>query len=181
VTSPGVTTPYSTVAPLIGVQPSWVPALEQERVASYLVYEDIYWNNPATFKLTARGSEDNPIYVPTGRTIVDTTNRYVGAGFDFTVDPTVGTPDVQALAVRSFTSLFRREKLKSKYAMNKRFGLVRGDWLWHIYADPAKAPGTRISVLAVNPGSWFPVYADDDLDRLVKIHLAEQYLTSDNK
>jgi len=181
VTSPGVTTPSSTVAPLIGVQPSWVPALEQERVASYLVYEDIYWNNPETFKLTARGSEDNPIYVPTGRTIVDTTNRYVGAGFDFTVDPTVSSPEQQALAVRTFTSLFRREKMKSKYAMNKRFGLIRGDWLWHIYADPAKPQGTRISVLAVNPGSWFPVYADDDLDRLIKIHLADQFLTSDGK
>lgn len=180
-TTPGVTTPYSTVTPLIGVQPSWVPALEAERVASYLVYEDIYWNNPDTFKLTARGTEDKPIYVPTGRTIIDTTNRYVGAGFDFFVDPLIGTPEDQALATKAFTTLFRREKIKSKYAMNKRFGLIRGDWIWHIIADPAKPPGTRLSVLAVNPGSWFPVYADDDLNRLVKVHLADQYLTLDNK
>lgn len=180
-TTPGVSTPYSTVVPIIGVKPSWVPALEQERVASYLVYEDIYWNNPSTFKLTARGTEDSPIYVPTGRTIIDTTNRYVGAGFDFFIDPTIGTPEVQAAAALNFTRLFRREKMKSRYAMNKRFGLIRGDWLWHIIADPLKPAGTRISVLAVNPGSWFPVYADDDLDKLVKIHLADQYLTPDGK
>lgn len=179
--TPGVSTPYSTVTPLVGVMPSWVPALEQERVASYLTYEDIYWNNPDTFKLVARGTEDAPIYVPTGRTIVDTTNRYVGVGWDFFVDPTIGTPDQQALAAKWFTSLFRREKMKSKYAMNKRFGVIRGDWIWHIIADPAKPAGKRISVLAVNPGSWFPVYADDDLDKLVKIHLAEQYLTPDGK
>lgn len=180
-TTPGASTPYSTVKPLVGIMPTWVPALEQERVASYLVYEDIYWNNPNTFKLSARGTEDSPIYVPTGRTIIDTTNRYVGAGFDFFVDPAIGTPEIQAIAARNFTALFRREKFKSKYAMNKRFGLIRGDWLWHIFADPAKPEGRRISVLAVNPGSWFPVYADDDLDRLVKIHLADQYLTPDNK
>lgn len=179
-TTPGLTTPYSTVSPMLGPLPAWVPVLEQERVASYLVYEDIYWNNPDTFKLTARGSEDNPIYVPTGRTIVDTTNRYVGAGFNFMVDPTVGTPEQQAVAVREFTRLFRREKMLSKYAMNKRFGLIRGDWLWHIIADPNKLPGTRISIRAINPGSWFPVYRDNDLDVLWKIHLAEVFVYPDD-
>lgn len=175
-TTPGITTPYSTVQPMFGPLPGWVPPLEQQRIESYRVYEDIYWNNPDTFKLTARGSEDRPIYVPTGRTIVDTTNRYVGTGFDFLVDPTIGGDDAKALATKAFTRLFRREKFKSRYAMNKRYGLIRGDWLWHIVADPLKAPGTRISIKAIDPGAWFPVYQDDDLDRLVKIHIAEQFV-----
>lgn len=180
-TTPGVTTPYSTVAGMFGALPGWVPTDDQQRIEAYNVYEDIYWSNPDTFKLTARGAEDKPIYVPTGRTIIDTTNRYVGTGFDFLVDPGVGTPEQQALAMRAFTSLFRREKFKSKYAMNKRFGLIRGDWLWHIIADPNKPAGTRISIKAVHPGNWFPVYDDEDLDKLIKIHIAEHYTTLDNK
>ena len=177
----GVTTPYSTVAPMFGAVPGWIPALEAERIQSYGVYEDIYWNNPDTFKITARGSEDSPIYVPTGRTIIDTTNRYVGVGWDFLVDPTVGTPEVQALATRAFMALFRREKMKSKYAMNKRFGLIRGDWLWHIIADPTKPAGRRISIRAAHPSAWFPVYDDNDLDRILKHHFAEAFTTADGK
>lgn len=177
----GDTTPYSTVAPLFGALPSWVPTLEQERIESYRVYEDIYWNNPGVFKVIARGAEDKPIYVPTGRTIVDTTNRYVGTGFNFMVDPLVGTPAEREAATLAFTALFAREKMKSKYAANKRYGLIRGDWLWHIVADPEKPEGKRISIYAVDPGSWFPVYDDNNLDHLIKIHLVEQFLNEKNE
>lgn len=177
----GDVTPYSTVAPLFGPPPSWVPVEEQERIQSYLTYEDIYWNRPETFQLIARGSENKPIYVPSGRIIVDTINRYVGTGLDFFVDPNVGTPASQLAAQQAFTALFRREKFKSRYAANKRFGLIRGDWLWHVTANPLKAPGTRISIKAVDPASWFPVFSDEDPDRLVKVHLAEQFRTLDGK
>jgi hypothetical protein len=177
----GVVTPYSTVAPFFGAPPAWVPTLEQERIQSYLVYEDIYWSRPDTFKLVARGTEDKPIYVPSGRIIVDTLNRYIGRGLDFYVDPAFGEQAAQEAARLAFTNLFRREKFKSRYAANKRFGLIRGDWLWHIVADPLKPQGSRISILPVDPASWFPVYADDDPGRLVKVHLAEQYVTPDGK
>lgn len=170
------TTPYSTIAPLLGVLPSWVPAFEQQRIQSYAIYEDIYWTNPNTFKVVQRGSDDEPIYVPTGRTIVDTTNRYVGVGFNFSVDPLLGSPAEQAAATLAFTALFAREGMRSKYASNKRYGLIRGDWIWHIVADPAKPEGSRISIHAADPASMFKVYADDNLDKVVKIHLVEQFV-----
>lgn len=177
----GDVTPYSTVAPLFGPPPSWIPVEDQQRIQSYLVYEDIYWNRPETFKLAARGTENDPIYVPSGRIVVDTINRYVAPGMDFIVDPEVGTPASQLLATQAFTALFRREKFKSRYAANKRFGLIRGDWLWHIVADPAKPAGSRISILPIDPASWFPVYDDNNLDRMVKVHIAETFRTIDGK
>lgn len=176
-TTPGVSTPYSTLAQLFTVLPSWVPLAEQERIASYQIYEDLYWNNPDSVRLTVRDTDGEPIYVPAARTIVDTLNRYVGTGLDFQVDPLFGSPASQALAQQAFTDLFRREAFKSEFQGNKRFGLVRGVWIWHVFADPRKPAGSRISVKAVDPGSWFPVYDDDDPQRLRRVHLAEQYVT----
>lgn len=178
----GLFTPYSTAQPLFGALPSWITnLLDQQRILSYQVYEEIYWNVPETFKLTARGSEDSPIYIPTGRTIIDTTNRYVGAKFNFAVDPAFGTPNDQAALQLAFRSLFARERFRSQFAANKRFGLIRGDWLWHITADPAKPAGSRLTIRPVDPASYFPIYDEDDIDRIVGCHLVDQFLDdSDN-
>lgn len=182
----GVTTPYSSLTGILnaGAAPGWVPEIEAERLLSYGVYENIYWNVSDAYKLVARSDGIAPIYVPSGRTIVDTTNRYVGTGMDFVVqqavDPvtgaSVGSNQDLSLAGVTFQNFFRREKFKSRYAMNKRFGLIRGDWLWHIVADPAKVEGSRISIRATDPGSWFPVYDDDDLDKLIRVYLVDPFL-----
>lgn len=177
----GVFTPYSTVQPLFGTGAPWVDPLEAERIASYQTYEEMYWNVADTFKLVSRGPDSQPIYVPNPRTIVDTIHRYVGTGMKFAVTPDVGTPADIELAQQTFTNLFRRERFYSRYNMNRRYGLIRGDWLWHIIADPLKPAGTRISIRAIDPGSWFPIYADDDLDHLVRIHIAEQFVDSAGK
>lgn len=172
----GIFTPYSTAEGLFGAKPSWIQSmLDQQRILSYQLYEEIYWNVPETFKLTARGNEDKPIYVPTARTIVDTTNRYVGAKLDFAVDPMLGSPNDQAALQLAMRSLFARERFRSQFAANKRFGLIRGDWLWHVTADPAKPAGSRISIRPVDPASYFPIYAEDDIDRVVGCHLVDQF------
>ena len=62
-------TPYSTAAPLFGAPPTWMTAYDAQRILSYQIYEQIYWNIPDTFKLMQRGSDAEPIYIPTGRTI----------------------------------------------------------------------------------------------------------------
>lgn len=181
-TQPGVTTPYSTVAPLFGALPGWVPAVDAERIAAYQTYEDIYWNSRDTFKVMMRGGDDGRvIYVPTGKVIVETINRYVGCGLTFAVTPGIGTPEQITLATQAFTDLFRREKFKSKYAANKRYGIIRGDWLWHILADDTKPAGQRITILAVDPGSWFPVFDPNNPDKQIGVHLAEQWLDDANK
>lgn len=177
-TSPGVFTPYSTIRNLVGPLPTWIPdQLDQERIMSYQIYEQIYWGVPETFKLVARGAEDKPIYIPTGRTIVDTTHRYTGTGFDIAVDLRSGgeasaSQDAQALTL-AMDDLFTRERFRSKMNGNKRYGLIRGDWCWHIVGDDEKAPGTRISIYPLDPASYFPIWDDDDLDRIVGCHIID--------
>jgi hypothetical protein len=178
VTQPGTFTPYSTIAPLLkGQLPSWTSPEDQERIASYQAYDELYWHYNQNLKLIERGTEDvSPIYVPRPRTIVETVNRYVGANMGFAVNPDVGTPAQQALAKAAITKLFVRERFISRYNSNKRFGLVRGDWLFHLMADVSKPQGTRLRILAVDPSSYFPVYLDEDPDRLWKVHLVERIL-----
>src|SRR6185312_4570396 len=173
-----VQTPYSTIAPLLTAKPSWIPKLDIERVLSYDQYDALYWNNNPNLRLIMRGTDDvSPIYVPEARTIIEATHRYVGAGFNFQVQSDVGTPAGQQLATEQFTNLWRRETVGSKYNDNKRFGLVRGDWCWHITANPLKAQGTRLRIMPVHPGNYFPVFESDvvaggDPDRIVKVHIA---------
>lgn len=180
----GVFTPYSTVAPFFTALPTWVPEEDRERIASYQVYEEIYWNTPETFKLVVRGSENQPIYVPSGRTIVDTTHRYVGTGLDFSFAPRAlngSATDAEALR-QAITALIRRERVVSKYNANRRYGLIRGDWLWHIVADDTKPAGSRISIHPVDPATYFPVPDPNNIDRILKVHLATQYVDpKDNK
>jgi hypothetical protein len=35
---------------------------------------------------------------------------------------------------------------------------ARGDWMFHITADPEADEGKRISLTTVHPGNYFPVY-----------------------
>lgn len=146
---------------------------------SYELYEKIYWNVPETFRLVARGTEDKPIYVPSGKIIVETTNRYTAPGFGFHVRPQAGFAIGQDALVQAhefFDEFLTRELFLSKFAGNKRYGLIRGDWLWHVVADPNKPPGTRIAIHALDPASYFPIWDDDDLDRILGCHIVEQFV-----
>ena len=175
-------TPYSTVAPYFGAPPTWLTEMDAQRILSYQIYEQIYWNVPETFVLQQRGSDADPIYVPTARTIIDTTNRYVAKDFGFMIDPQVGTPAGQVTLQNALTSLFRRERFWSQFAANKRFGLIRGDWLFHVIGNPAKPQGRRITIETIDPGAYFPVYHPDDPGKLIAVYIAEQYVDpSDNK
>lgn len=170
-------TPYSTVRPLFpAALPNWVTGQDQERIVAYQVYEQLYWNVPSTFKLVQRGSEDRPIYIPSARTIVEATNRYLARGFDAVVNPLGGTPEAQAQLRQATRKLFAREKFRSKFNTLKRYGLIRGDALWHIVADDTKPAGRRISLLELDPGSYFPITDDEDIDKVIGCHLVDQYM-----
>lgn len=173
-------TPYSSVRPLFPTSlPSYVLGLDLERIASYAVYDQLYWNNPGTFKLVARGTDDRPIYIPSGRTIIEATNRYLAKGFDGVVNPRGGSDTDRALLRGMIRKLFAREKFKVKFNNLKRFGLVRGDAFWHIIGDDTKDPGSRISLMEVDPASYFPITDDDDIDKLLGCHLIDQYTLGD--
>lgn len=173
--------PYSTLSTYGTELPSIYSPLDVERIGAYQVYEQIYWNVPETFKLVMRGDDDMPIYVPTGRTIVDTTNRFTCPDPGFIMDPDVGTPDEQALIKSWLTALFRRERWWSKFKENKRYGIMRGDSVWHILANPAKPAGRRIKLEAIDPAAYFPVTHPDDPDKIIAVHIMEQFIGKDEE
>ena len=172
--------PYSTATATFAALPNWMDQYDARRVNAYQVYEQIYWSVPDTFKLVMRGEENtSPIYVPTARTIVDTTNRFLCPDPGFMIDPDLGSPEEQELARRQFSSLFRRERFWSKFQANKWYGVMRGDWLWHIVANPAKPPGRRLTIETIDPAAYFPVPHPDDPDKIIAVHIVEQFRNAD--
>jgi hypothetical protein len=174
--------PYSTAEALFrGAAPAWVPAEHQARIRSYELYEQMYWQHPNTYRLLARGQSNTmPIYIPNPRVIVDTIARYVGRVSGFTAEPAAdltgaaGTQADATLAQQWFQALFRRERFLSGFSANKLYGLMRGDYAWHVYADERKAEGRRITIRTLYPGSYYPIYDDvADPESLRAVMLAD--------
>ncbi len=178
-----VFTPYSTAAGLFGQKPGWVTdELDVMRIQSYQLYEQIYWTVPDIFKIQFRGTNDKAIYLPSARTVVDTTDRYAGAQFAINLtDRVSGASDsADVVAAREvLRDLFARERFRSKFDGNKLYGIIRGDWVWHITANPNKPQGSRISIVSIDPAMYFPVTSDDDVDEVIAVHLAVQISTPD--
>jgi len=169
-------TPYSTAKPLVGSAPLWLAdPLEQLRVQSYSLYEQIYWTVPQAFKVVQRGKDTQPIYIPAGRQIVETLNRHLARNLQVTVDPLFGTTQEQTLAQQVWDDLAKRERFYSKFAGSKRYGIMRGDWAFAITASDQRAPGTRVSIETIDPGGLFPIWSTIDLDTIVGWHVVEQY------
>jgi hypothetical protein len=172
-----VFTPYSTAKPYFGPAPSWIPsAADQERINAYSLYEQIYWSVPESFKLQQRGADSQPIYLPNARTIVETTHRFLAVGLDYTVDAAVGTPADQGMVTAALKQLWAREKLRAKLTTQKRFCLIRGDAVWHVVADPAKPPGSRISIYDIDPSTYFPIEDPELPGRIIGCHLVTQWV-----
>lgn len=170
-------TPYSTIGPMMGPLPSWLTATDAVRIEAYRLYEEMYWGAPETFKLTWRGSEDSPIYIPSGKIIVEAINRYLAVGFDYSLNLSAGGGDDARTAARfAMDTLFRRERFYSKFQTAKRYGLIRGDAVLHVLADPLKPAGRRISIREVDPASYFPITAEGDPDKVVGVHLVDQWV-----
>jgi len=173
-----VFTPYSTGVDLFGAKPTWIPDdLDILRIQSYQTYEEIYWNVPDIFQVSLRGANALPIYVPSAKTIVDATNRYYGV--DLQVIPTGPSESTVAAARLALSDLIKREKFRSKFNGQKRYGLIQGDQITHVTADPTKALGTRLRLTALDPGMYFPITDENDVDRIVGCHLVELLQTGD--
>lgn len=175
-----VFSPYSNTTGMTTALPNWMNQYDAMRINAYQIYEQIYWNVPDTFKVVLRGTDSAPIYIPTAKTIVDTTSRFVAASPSFMVDPDLGSPVEQEECRRMFRSLFRRERFWSKFQSNKLYGIMRGDWCWHILANPAKPLGTRIKIETLDPAAYFPVPHPDDPDRIIAVHIVEQVTDADD-
>lgn len=168
-----VTTPYSSVNNLIQDEPLWVPPLDLERIASYAKYEEIYWNSPNAFKLPEQDPTQEPIYIPNARVVVDSTSHFWLKGLK------IEAKNEGPLKVE-LKKFMERELFLPKFHTAKHSGVNRGDFILHLTADPNKPEGTRVSVNSVDPGSYFPEFDDDDLNRVKSVSLVEQIIDHDD-
>lgn len=149
---------YSVVATFLAAyMPTWFShdPLEAARVASYTFYDSLYWNDAGGFKMTLRGDEEFPVYIPAARRVINTFNRYVAR--DLSLAVTGDTVDQVDAAKAEFDRLFKRERFYSTFGHSKRMMLTKGDMILGIFADPLKPEGARISILDVDPASYFPI------------------------
>lgn len=174
-------TPYSTVSPMMGPLDSWLGSEDAMRLAAYALYEGMYRNVGDTFKLVQRGDEQNPIYLPNPMTIIEAKNRFLAKDWTFSLEPTLGTPQEQATLQFFLTQLFRREQMRPKFNTQKRWGMIRGDSVWHIVGDLDKPEGRRLSVYEIDPASFFPIYDAWNPDKITGVHLVDPVLNDAGK
>jgi hypothetical protein len=56
-------TQWTSIAPFLGILPSWVPPEDQQRISAYAKYDQLYWNEPTQFALRVLDGE-TPVYIP---------------------------------------------------------------------------------------------------------------------
>ena len=160
--------------------PEWIQGEDRARIGTYDLYDAIFWAAPESFQIKMRGQEGDPIYVPSGRVVVETAHRFMAPGMQIIVDPNFGDEAQQAEAAALMQDFTDREEVYSKFSAAKLHGLRRGDWAWHIFADPDKTAGSRVSLFELNPSNYFPIYRDvDDVSSVVGAIIA-QPATADN-
>jgi len=145
-------------------------SLDQRRIGAYDLYENMYINSTQTLKIVLRGDDSHPILMPSGKKIIEATNRFLGIGFDFLVAP-VGDAGTQELLNQWWGDFFKREAMRAKFASNKRWGLVRGDAAFYIYADGGKSPTQRISIAELDPRQLFEI--EDSNGSVVGVHIVD--------
>jgi hypothetical protein len=143
---------------------------DKKRVQSYDLYENLYINSTQTLKIVLRGDDSYPILMPSGKKIIDATNRFLAIGFDYLVEGS-GDAGTQELLQDWWGKFFKRESLKAKFSSSKRWGLVRGDAAFYVYANPSKPIDTRISIAELDPRQLFEI--EDSRGRLVGVHVVD--------
>lgn len=141
------------------------------RLQTYNLYERMYWGVPDTFKLSQRGSDAAPIYIPAPKTIIEATNRFLAKDWRVVVPPDIGSPDSVTELSLLWANMMKREQMYSKFGSQKRFGLIRGDAVWHVVANGDKPEGQRVSIYEVDPAEYFPIFDEDDDEKIVGVHL----------
>lgn len=176
--------PYETALALGGARPAYVTNDEDaSRVIAYNTYSDVYRNVPEAFTAVLRTDEGDEIsrrLVPGARTIVEATNRYLAKGPTITPSSEVTLPDGTSQAVDvaaaeqvmgMWGNFVKREEFWTKFSALKRWMLIRGDGILHVYADDKKAQGTRVSITELDPATYFRIPDPLDSLRTVGVYL----------
>ena len=165
---------WSSVQPLVSVQDraSWIPEEDRNRIAAYLKYDQMYWNDPRQYALRVLDGEE-PLYIPNARTIVDTTAHYLMKGL--TISCEGGSKEDKKV----LDDFLKREVFYSRFNTAKTSGVARGDWAFHLTANPRKSQGTRLSLKPIDPSTLFPIWDEDQPDKMIGCHVAVQYYLPD--
>lgn len=158
---------WSSVKPLFGSMATalnWVRPEDRERIAAYIKYDQMYWNDPQQFALRVLDGEE-PLYIPNARIVVDTTAHYMLKGL------TISSED--ATTKKALEEFLKRERFYSRFNMAKQTGVARGDFVYHMTANPSKEAGKRVSLVPIYPGSVFPIWDDEEPEKLIGTHIAE--------
>lgn len=147
-----------------------VDPLDKRRIQAQDLYENLYINSTFNLKLVLRGDDSYPIIMPSGRKMIEATNRFLGLNLDYLVEG-VGDVGTQTALDDYFKALYKQEKIKSKFESSKRWGLIRGDGMLLIYADPNKPIGKRIGIAELDPRQVFEI--EDANTNLIGYYLAE--------
>lgn len=142
---------------------------DKRRVQAYDLYENIYINSTNTLKIVLRGDDQFPVLIPTGRKIVDATDRFLGVNFGYYVEP-VGDSGIQQQCDDWWAKTWKREAVPTKFASNKQWGLVRGDAYFYISANPQKPIGERLSIVELDPRQVFEI---EDGDSVTGVHIVD--------
>lgn len=148
---------------------------DQERIKAYQFFEDSYHNRPETFQVTMRGEDEDQraIYLPSARIIIEATNRFLAVEYSFMVEPEGSSGGPHREARRMLTNLWKRERMQTKFNNQRRYGLIRGDALFHITADDTKEEGKRISIHELDPSHYFPILDPNQSDRVLGCHIVD--------
>lgn len=164
---------YASVIKTLGLpMPSHITdPVDAARVAAYDAYDDMYANVPQTFKLAMRGTNDNPVYVPSTQRIVETTNRYLGVGWNWTITSAADNA-AEAEAARAWlATVYTNNKMPSKLGSFKRGMLKRGDAIFHVIGHPDRPQGSRVQVLEIHPRTYFPIPDPTDPEGLLGVYI----------
>lgn len=164
-------TPWSSAADFVTASissfTSWVGhSRDSARLASYSYYEGLYYNDPSSYlAVESRDSVAGELLLQTSRALVESVHRFLGK------DPSITVTGSDEALNDWFTKFQERERWSSKYSAQKRDGLIRGDVFWHIWADPNKPQGERISMEELHPGQFFPIWHPTEINKIVGCHI----------
>ena len=146
-------------------------AYDQLRIQSYDLYEDLYRNATFSLKIVLRGDDQAPIIVPNGRKIVEATTRFLGKNVDYLVEAQ-GDEGARQEVEAWWADFWKREAFPAKFNSNKRWGLIRGDAYFMLYANPNKVPGRRIGIKELDPRQVFEI--EDALGDVIGVHIVDK-------
>lgn len=168
----------SVIKTLSRALPSWVNDSDDAvRVAAYDAYDDMYRNVPDTFAVALRGEEDQPIYVPSSKRIIEATNRYLAKNWAWTVS-SASENDRMALQKYLF-DLFTREEMTTKFYSIKRNSLKEGDALIHITVNAAAPAGQRLSISEINPRQYFRIPDPVNIEKATGCYIVQLLYADD--